>query len=32
MLCILLAGADVLYLTWHEEVWEMDAGADGAGV
>ena len=27
MLCILLAGADVLYLTWHEEVWEMDAGA-----
>jgi uncharacterized membrane protein len=27
MLCILLAGADVLYLTWHEEVWEMEAGA-----
>jgi hypothetical protein len=27
LLCILLAGADVLYLTWHEEVWEMGAGA-----
>ncbi len=27
MLCILVAGADVLYLTWHEEVWEMEAGA-----
>src|SRR6185503_6874299 len=27
MLCILIAGADVLYLTWHEEVWEMEAGA-----
>ena len=26
MLCILLAGADVLYLTWHEEVWEMGPG------
>jgi hypothetical protein len=30
MLCILLAGADVLYLTWHEEVWEMDAGASAS--
>jgi hypothetical protein len=27
MLCMLVAGADVLYLTWHEEVWEMEAGA-----
>lgn len=27
MLCILAAGADVLYLTWHEEVWEMEAGS-----
>ena len=27
MLCVLIAGAEVLYLTWHEEVWEMDAGA-----
>jgi uncharacterized membrane protein len=27
MLCMLLAGADVLYMTWREEVWEMDAGA-----
>lgn len=27
MLCILIAGADVLYLTWHEDVWELDAGA-----
>jgi hypothetical protein len=27
MLCILVAGANVLYLTWHEEVWELDAGA-----
>jgi hypothetical protein len=26
MLCIMVAGADVLYLTWHEEVWEMEAG------
>ena len=26
MLCILLAGADVLYLTWHDEVWEMGPG------
>lgn len=26
MLCILLAGANVLYLTWHEEVWEIEAG------
>ena len=26
MLCILLAGGDVLYLTWHDEIWEMDAG------
>ena len=25
MLCILLAGADVLYLTWHDEVWELQA-------
>ena len=23
MLCILLAGANVLYLTWHDEVWEL---------
>jgi uncharacterized membrane protein len=27
MLCILLAGGDVLYLTWHEEIWEMERGA-----
>jgi uncharacterized membrane protein len=27
MVCILLAGGDVLYLTWHDEVWEMEAGA-----
>jgi hypothetical protein len=27
ILCILVAGADVLYLTWHEEVWEIQAGA-----
>jgi uncharacterized membrane protein len=27
MLCILVAGANVLYLTWHEQVWEMEAGA-----
>mgnify|MGYP003694182735 CR=1 FL=1 len=26
MLCILLAGADVLYLTWHDEIWEMGPG------
>ena len=26
MLCILLAGANVLYLTWHDEVWEMGPG------
>ena len=26
ILCILLAGADVLYLTWHDEVWEMGPG------
>ena len=26
ILCILLAGADVLYLTWHDEVWAMKAG------
>lgn len=26
MLCILLAGADVLYLTWHDEVWELGPG------
>jgi hypothetical protein len=26
ILCILLAGADVLYLTWHDEVWVMKAG------
>jgi hypothetical protein len=26
MLCILLAGADVLYLTWNDEVWEMGPG------
>jgi uncharacterized membrane protein len=26
MLCILLAGADVLYLTWHDEVWDMGPG------
>jgi hypothetical protein len=23
MLCILLAGGDVLYLTWHDEVWQL---------
>lgn len=27
MLCILIAGADALYLTWHDEVWNMKAGA-----
>jgi len=32
MLCILLAGADVLYLTWHEEVWEMEAGATASAL
>jgi uncharacterized membrane protein len=26
MLCILLAGVNVLYLTWHDEVWEMGPG------
>ncbi len=26
ILCILLAGGDVLYLTWHDEVWEMGPG------
>jgi hypothetical protein len=26
MLCILLAGGDVLYLTWHDEIWEMGPG------
>jgi len=26
IVCILLAGADVLYLTWREELWEMSAG------
>lgn len=26
MLCILLAGANVLYLTWHEESWETMPG------
>jgi hypothetical protein len=26
ILCILLAGADVLYLTWHDEVWELGPG------
>ena len=26
MICILLAGANVLYLTWHDELWEMGAG------
>jgi hypothetical protein len=24
MLCILLAGADVLYLTWHDECGDWD--------
>ena len=32
MLCILLAGADVLCLTWHEEVWEMEAGATASAL
>jgi hypothetical protein len=32
MLCILVAGADVLYLTWHEEVWEMEAGATASAL
>jgi uncharacterized membrane protein len=26
LLCILLAGLDVLYLTWDDEVWEMGPG------
>jgi hypothetical protein len=26
MLCILLAGANVLYLTWNDEVWELGPG------
>jgi hypothetical protein len=26
MLCILLAGGNVLYLTWHDEVWDLGAG------
>ena len=26
ILCILLAGADVLYLTWHDEVWDLGPG------
>jgi hypothetical protein len=26
MICILLAGANVLYLTWNEDLWEMGAG------
>jgi hypothetical protein len=25
MLCILLASGDVLYLTWHDDVWELGA-------
>lgn len=28
MLCILLAGGDVLYLTWHDEIWEPGPNAD----
>jgi hypothetical protein len=32
MLCILVAGADVLYLTWHEEVWQMEAGATASAL
>jgi hypothetical protein len=30
MLCILLAGGDALYLTWHDEVWDMNSGATGS--
>jgi uncharacterized membrane protein len=26
MLCILLAGADVLYLTWNHDVWNLEPG------
>jgi uncharacterized membrane protein len=26
MLCILLAGGDVLYLTWHDDIWELGPG------
>src|SRR6266550_580739 len=26
VLCILLAGGDVLYLTWHDEIWAMGPG------
>jgi len=26
MLCILLAGGNVLYVTWHDELWEMGPG------
>ncbi|PYR70283.1 MAG: hypothetical protein DMF88_03340 [Acidobacteria bacterium] len=26
MLCILLAGGNVLYLTWHDEVWDLGPG------
>jgi uncharacterized membrane protein len=32
MLCILLAGGDVLYLTWHEELWEIKAGETTPGM
>jgi hypothetical protein len=32
MLCILVAGADVLYLTWHEEVWQIKAGATASAL
>ena len=28
MMCILLAGADVLYLTWHDEVWALGPNQD----
>jgi hypothetical protein len=26
MLCILLAGADVLYLTWKDDLWNLGPG------
>ena len=26
IVCILLAGANVLYLTWHDEIWELGPG------
>ena len=32
MLCILLAGGNVLYLTWHDEVWELGPGQQASAL